>query len=51
MSFSKRVSTASPARTQSLFLSAEMASCALEFGKLMPKASIADAKLLKMPLP
>jgi dihydroxyacid dehydratase/phosphogluconate dehydratase len=45
MSFSKRVSTASPARTQSLFLSAEMASCALEFGKLMPGCIMGLARL------
>ena len=51
MSFSRRFRTASPALEQSLFLSSEIASCADEFGRLIPNASIAEAIVFAVYIP
>ena len=44
-------STASPARSQSVCLSAEMAAWAEELGRDMPRASIAEAMVLAVYIP
>ena len=51
ISFLSRLTTASPARRQSLFLSSEIASCDEELGKLIPNASIAEAIVFAVYMP
>ena len=51
ISLSNSFRTASPARTQSVFLSLEIASCDDELGRLIPSASIADAMVLAVYIP
>ena len=43
--------TASPAWRQSRFLSSDTAACALELGRLMPRASMAQAIVLAVYMP
>ena len=51
MSFFTRCIIAAPASKQSCCFSGEIASCAEEFGKLMPIASIAEAIVLAVYMP
>ena len=51
MSFSKRLSIAFPILLQSIFFSFEIASWELLPGKLIPRASIADAIVLAVYIP
>ena len=51
MSKRNKFITASPARRQSIFFSLETASCADDPGKLIPKASIAEAIELAVYMP
>ncbi len=51
MSLFSKLSTASPARKQSLFLSSDIASCDEELGRLIPNASIAEAIVFAVYMP
>ena len=51
MFFLSRFRTAEPASSQSRVFSCDTAACADEFGKLMPKASMAEAMVLAVYMP